>query len=101
MKDFFDLVFVGNKKRSARLDLGNNIEISVIGGEGCYGNGETHFEIAFFYRGKLAPIDLYDDVLGWQSKEEVSHYMELAQRDGVEWIRSLEARREQVSYEYS
>lgn len=101
MKTFLDLVFEGNKKRSARLDLGNNIEISVIGGVGCYGNGETHFEIAFFYQDKLVPLDLYDDVLGWQSPKEVSHHMELAQRDGVAWVRSLEAKREQVSYEYS
>ena len=50
MKTFDDLVFrphaIGRGAVQARLDLGNDIEISVVGGDGLYGNGVTSFEVA-------------------------------------------------------
>jgi hypothetical protein len=58
----------------AKLDLGNDIEVSVVGGPGLYGNGKTSFEVAAFYQtlDKLVPMPDGDDVSGWNSKEEVT-----------------------------
>jgi len=77
MKTFDDLVFKPHVIRNgvqARLDLGNDIEVSVVGGEGLYGNGTTSFEVAAFYKtlGKFVPMEDGNDVLGWNSKEEVT-----------------------------
>jgi len=77
MKTFDDLVFkshpMGRGAVQARMDLGNDIEVSVVGGPGLYGNGKTSFEVAAFYKtlGKFVPFD-NDDVSGWNSKEEVT-----------------------------
>ena len=77
MKTFDDLVFkphpLGRGAVMARLDLGNDIEVSVVGGPGLYGNGTTSFEVAAFYKtlGKFVPFE-NDDVSGWNSKEEVT-----------------------------
>ena len=78
MKTFDDLVFkphaMGNGAVQAIMDLGNDIEVSVVGGEGLYGNGVTSFEVAAFYKtlGKFVPMPDGDDVSGWNSKEEVT-----------------------------
>ena len=77
MKTCDDLVFkphaMGRGAVHARMDLGNDIEVSVVGGPGLYGNGTTSFEVAAFYitLGKFVPFD-NDDVSGWNSKEEVT-----------------------------
>ena len=67
MKTFDDLVFKPYRIRDgvqARLDLGNDIEVSVVGGEGLYGNGVTSFEVAAFYKtlNKFVPFEDGDDV---------------------------------------
>ena len=78
MKTFDDLVFrphaIGRGAVQARLDLGNDIEVSVVGGPGLYGNGETSFEVAAFYKtiGKFVPMPDGEDVSGHNSKEEVT-----------------------------
>ena len=78
MKTFDDLVFkqhpMGRGAVMARLDLGNDIEVSVVGGPGLYGNGMTSFEVAAFYKtlGKFVPMEDGNDVSGWNSKEEVT-----------------------------
>jgi hypothetical protein len=78
MKTFDDLVFkphlIGRGAVQAKLDLGNDIEISVVGGPGLYGDGKTTFEVAAFYKtlGKFLPMPDGDEVLGWNSKEEVT-----------------------------
>jgi hypothetical protein len=78
MKTFDDLVFephpLGRGAVMAKLDLGNDIEVSVVGGPGLYGNGKTSFEVAAFYQtlDKLVPMPDGDDVSGWNSKEEVT-----------------------------
>jgi len=77
MKTFDDLVFkphaMGRGAVQARMDLGNDIEVSVVGGPGLYGNGTTSFEVAAFYKtlDKFVPFE-NDDVSGWNSKEEVT-----------------------------
>ena len=78
MKTFNDLVFkphpIGRGAVQARLDLGNDIEVSVVGGPGLYGDGETTFEVAAFYKtlGKFVPMPDGGDVSGYNSKEEVT-----------------------------
>jgi hypothetical protein len=78
MKTFDDLVFrphaIGRGAVQATLDLGNDIEVSVVGGPGLYGNGTTSFEVAAFYitLGKFVPMPDGEDVSGYNSKEEVT-----------------------------
>ena len=78
MKTFDDLVFrphaIGRGAVQAKLDLGNDIEVSVVGGPGLYGDGVTSFEVAAFYKtlGKFVPMPGGDDVSGYNSKEEVT-----------------------------
>ena len=78
MKTFDDLVFkphaIGKGAVQSRLDLGNDIEVSVVGGPGLYGDGKTTFEVAAFYKtlGKFVPMPDGDDVSGWNSKKEVT-----------------------------
>jgi len=78
MKTFDDLVFkphpIGKGAVQAKLDLGNDIEISVVGGNGLYGNGKTTFEVAAFYKtlDKFVPFEDGEDVSGWNSKEQVT-----------------------------
>jgi hypothetical protein len=78
MKTFNDLVFkphaMGRGAVQARMDLGNDIEVSVVGGPGLYGNGKTSFEVAAFYKtlGKFVPFEDGQDVSGYNSKDEVT-----------------------------
>ena len=78
MKTFDDLVFrphaLGKGAVQATLDLGNDILVSVVGGEGLYGNGKTTFEVAAYYKtlGKFVPMPDGEDVSGWNSKEQVT-----------------------------
>ena len=78
MKTFDDLVFrphlIGRGAVQATLDLGNDIEISVVGGPRLYGNGTTSFEVAAFYKtlGKFVPMPDGENVSRWNSKGEVT-----------------------------
>jgi hypothetical protein len=78
MKTFDDLVFKPHRVVpggvQARLDLGNDIEVSVVGGPGLYGDGETTFEVAAFYMtlNKFVPMPDGEDVSGWNNKEQVT-----------------------------
>jgi hypothetical protein len=78
MKTFDDLefkptFFIRNGVQ-AKLDLGNDIEVSVVGGDGVYGDGVTTFEVAAFYKtlDKFVPFEDGDNVSGWNTKEEVT-----------------------------
>jgi hypothetical protein len=78
MKTFDDLVFkphpIGGGAVQAKLDLGNDIEVSVVGGPGLYGNGKTSFEVAAFYKtlNKFVPFENDQDVSGYNSKDDVT-----------------------------
>ena len=78
MKTFDDLefkpTFFIRNGIQAKLDLGNDIEVSVVGGDGVYGDGKTTFEVAAFYKtlGKMVPFENGDNVSGWNTKEEVT-----------------------------
>jgi hypothetical protein len=74
MKTFDDLTFTGVGKVTAKMKLDNGINISVIGGYGCYGNGIDSFEIAAWRDNDPNFIRLgeYDDVLGYLTKDKVT-----------------------------
>tara|TARA_Y100000310_G_scaffold34832_1_gene32981 strand:+ start:346 stop:762 length:417 start_codon:yes stop_codon:yes gene_type:complete len=84
---FGDLVFNAhanvNGGVQAKLDLGNNIEISVVSmkGEpqefgGLYGNvSEGTYEVAIFHNDSMQPLSPWDDVIGWQTKAEITELM--------------------------
>lgn len=79
IKSFEDLVFKPHRNRregavQSQHDLPNGITISVVGGESLYGDGVTTFEVAAWRKGNPEFIMLseYDEVLGWQSKEQVT-----------------------------
>ena len=72
----------------AKQTFDNGYAISVVTGGGLYGDinedsfAESTFEVAVFAPdGKFVRIGLHDDVIGWQTKDEVSHYMTLARED--------------------
>jgi hypothetical protein len=87
-KTFKDLVFNAhanvNNGVQAKLDLGNDLEISVVsmknGGYGLYGDvTEGTYEVAVFQKDKMLPLSAFDDVIGWQSEEEVTLLMDKLQ----------------------
>ena len=45
----------------------NGTQISIVGGPGLYGDGQTTFEVWDFD---------WDFPLGWQTKEEINSYLE-------------------------
>lgn len=78
MKTFDDLVFkphpIGRGAVQAKLDLGNDIEVSVVGGDGLYGNGKTTFEVAALSKTlkTFMPMPDGENVSRWNSKENVT-----------------------------
>jgi len=78
MKTFDDLEFEphpnGMGGKLAQMELGNGYKISVVGGgKGLYGDGETTFEVAMFDRtGEMITLGENDQVLGWQTKDQVN-----------------------------
>jgi hypothetical protein len=57
----------------AQHDLPNGITISVVGGQSLYGDGIETFEMAAWPTegGDWLRLSEYDEVLAWQSKEEI------------------------------
>ena len=79
IKCFDDLVFKAHQNKmegsvQALHELPNGITISVVGGQGLYGNGVTTFEVAAWRKEEIDWLRLseYDEVLGWRSKEQVT-----------------------------
>ncbi len=93
MKTFDDLEFNPHANNpasvQARLDLGNSISISVVAGEGLYGSVETDlYEVGAFQGKEWIPLSCADDVIGWQSPQQISHLMAKLQADNVQdWIK--------------
>ena len=78
MKTFDDLIFkphpMGRGAVQAKLDLGNDILVSVVGGDGLYGDGKNTFEVAAFYKtiNSFVPMPDGEDVSGWNTEEQVT-----------------------------
>jgi len=94
-KTFDDLEFKRHAVKAggiqARLDLGNDLEISVVTMKdkdqsfgGLYGNASKGtYEVAVFRNDSMLPLASYDDVLGWQTKDDINKLMDNLQGDGV------------------
>lgn len=94
MKTFKNLRFNKQKnlenvtidKWCASLDI-DDYTISVIYGDGCYGNGPNYdtYEVAVFEQGHEDPIPLQGDqdttVLGWVNHEEINSLMKILQTE--------------------
>jgi len=98
MLDFNDLDFQPHRGADdavqARLDLGNGLSISVIVGKdgrrGLYGSVEENlYEVAIFDKNGMIPLSPSDDVVGWQSPDQVSILMAKAQVEGSVWVDEL------------
>ena len=87
-KDFSSLTFNPHANVSngikAKLDLNNDNEISVVSMKerdgsvygGLYGDAsEGTYEVAVFHNGDMIPLSAWDDVVGWQTEEEVTELM--------------------------
>lgn len=103
---FDDLEFkphiMGNAVQ-ARLDFDNGFSISVIASDmpegqrgSFYGNvSDNEYEIAIYDdNGDMVPLQLSDDVLGWQSPLSVSNHMRDAQINGKSWVGLLQKLRD-------
>ena len=100
---FDDLEFQphGSMEKSvhAVLDFDNGFSISVVASDmpegqrgSFYGNvSDNEYEIAIYDdNGDYVPLQLSDDVLGWQSPLSVSNHMRDAQINGKSWVRLLQ-----------
>jgi len=82
MKNFDKLDFkphpVGLGGVIAQTKLDNGYTISVVGGrKGLYGDGIETFEVAIFDRmNEMIMLSENDQVLGWQTKQEIDELME-------------------------
>ena len=88
MKTFDDLVFVqtyrkknhGVNQWNAHLEIKPGLVLSVAYGSGVYSTmnddePET-FEVALFFGNDMVPLDTFDEVLGWQSKDHINNLIE-------------------------
>lgn len=78
----------------AKLELGNGLEISVVanndGGEGLYGKvSDDLYEVAIYSDDGMIPLSPSDDVVGWQSPQQISYLMAKAQSEGSVWVDEL------------
>lgn len=97
MLDFSDLDFKPHRHTDgvqAKLDFGNGLEISVVanndGGSGLYGKvSDDLYEVAIFSDDGMIPLSPSDDVVGWQSPQQISHLMAKAQSEGSVWVDEL------------
>lgn len=98
MLDFNDLDFKPHRGTDdavqATLDFGNGLSISVVAGKdgrrGLYGSVEEDlYEVAIFDKNGMIPLSPSDDVVGWQSPDQVSYLMAKAQNEGSVWVDQL------------
>ena len=87
IKNFSDLVFTDHANNpngvQAKLDLGNNLEISVVSMKGketefggLYGSVLAGtYEVAVFHNNSMQPLSPWDDVIGWQTEAEITELM--------------------------
>ena len=86
-KTFSDLEFNDHPNNpdgiQAILSLGNNLSISVVSMKGketefgsLYGSVLAGtYEVAVFHNGSMIPLSPFDDVLGWQTEDDLNKLM--------------------------
>jgi len=80
MKSFKDLEFKSHAVVSggvhAAITFDNGMFISVVGGSGLYGNGDTSFEVM----STVTERSRFGGVRGWLTKKQVSDHMRYLQK---------------------
>jgi len=96
-KTFDDLVFEDHSNVinavQSRLDLGNNLEISVVsmksessGFGNLYGSVSAGtYEVAVLHNAEMLPLSPWDDVVGWQTESAITVLMLNAQAYPCAW----------------
>ena len=89
----------------AKLTLGQDdqFEISVVAMNGkkptfggLYGDASNDtYEVAMFYRDSMLPLAAYDDVIGWQSPDDITKLMHQAILNDFAWVCLLRNLREE------
>ena len=87
IKNFNDLVFTDHANNpdgvQAILSVGNDLNISVVSMKnsntqygGLYGDASNGtYEVAVFHNDSMLPLSPWDDVLGWQTEDELNELM--------------------------
>ena len=119
LKGFGDLVFqphggfADGKARQARLTIGqrdkdnqDQFTISVVqnlnDGTGLYGHiNDDTYEVAMWFqdRDSMLPLSVSDDVLGWQTPDQVTKLMHQAQLNDFAWVTLLHNLRDELRKE--
>ena len=115
LKGFDDLTFgqhggfAQGKARQARLTFGqrdkdtqDQFTISVVqnlnDGTGLYGHiDDNTYEVAMWFqdRDTMLPLAKFDDVLGWQTPDQVTKLMHQAQLNDFAWVTLLHSLRDE------
>ena len=117
MKTFDDLVFKDHPNTAdglmCQLKLGDyTISVVTMKGDkdgsvfgGLYGSQPAGtYEVAVFGKSEMVPLSCADDVVGWQSPEQITHLMAQLQADDVQhWekVKSAEKKTWQEEHIYS
>jgi len=92
-KTFSDLVFNDHANNpdgiQAIMSLGNDLSISVVSMKnsntqygGLYGDASNGtYEVAVFHNDSMLPLSPFDDVLGWQTEDDLNELMASLQGD--------------------
>ena len=92
-KTFSDLEFNDHPNMpdgvQAKMSLGNNLEVSVVSMKqkgtrygGLYGDASNGtYEVAVFHNDSMLPLSPFDDVLGWQTEDDLNELMASLQGD--------------------
>lgn len=68
----FDIHRLGGNRVQCKLDLGNDIIVSIIGGDNFYGDGRNTFEVAAFYDSIMKDVQFPENISGaYCNKKEV------------------------------
>lgn len=84
MKTFQDLTFesrtdIKNTKHALE-DLGNGLIISVVQGPNHYSESDT-YEVGVLFGNDMVPLQPFDEVLGWQTEQQITELMQQVQTD--------------------
>ncbi len=84
MKTFKDLKFKKHPMGDgiqAKMNFNNNYGVSVVKTSFSYGGNSGYYEIAILYKGEITyNTHITDDVIGWQTEENITEVMEKVQK---------------------
>ena len=93
MKLFKDINFKNHPYANGvigTLDLGDGLVLSVVQGDGLYGNAKDNtFEIALFNGDDYVPLDDYEDVMGWQTPDQIDAILTKIQKNSQKFLKLL------------